>query len=636
MGQQDRLADGAGAGHQEGRSSEEVLQSFTQDLRQLQHELLVQLTRDVERLGAEKARLAIDIDRLRVHRQRLQARQGQIAPRSVDPAVQQWAQQWAKQLARHMGTYLQGTLDRRFDELEQRLFEAGQSPAGPPLPSSEALALSENTDRLVASLDGTLQRLFSGLQRDLGSYESDLARRVMRMRSLQQQGDAVLDVIAQRFDRQLAGDRAGAGPELLQGAGGRDRLPPSSAASTPSSSTPPAAVSGGPVLPVGGWEVHGAPTNGTDGAGSYDGGATQPPSPEGRDPLGAGGDLVPTPGAEKPDWLLAGLLAVLAAITTGAINAALKLLLKGPEPDLLLGSVPVPGVLTPTLGNVLLVLTLRLAVVTAFFPVVMTWLQPSIWAQLRDFWQQGDREQWLPPIVAGFCLFLSQTALYMALGWLPTGVAIALFFIYPVITLAASGPLFGDRLSPVKLLAMAAIAAGLACVAPLQTLTGGGPTLAGTVWAIVAGITFAGYALLSRLGSDRGSPAASTLISFAAAFGFASLSLIVRPVDIAVLEVDPGQWNWLLLGCGGLGLAAIGNIALSDRAVRYGSGALAALASAAAPLITAAVGTLVIQETYGLVQLIGVTLVSLGAIFLSLERNFGPEDGGDEDRPVTF
>jgi|GEM_PF-6822619 len=626
MGQQDRLADGAGAGYQEGRSSEEVLQSFTQDLRQLQHELLVQLTRDVERLGVEKARLAIDIDRLRVHRQRLQARQGQVAPRSMDPAVQQWAQQWAKQLASHMGSYLQGTLDRRFDELEQRLFEAGQNPVGPPLPSSEALALSENTDRLVASLDGTLQRLFSGLQRDLGSYESDLARRVMRMRSLQQQGDALLDVIAQRFDRQLAGDRGGTVPELAEGMG-RDRPP------LPASGGAGVAAAAGPVsdpptpIPVGGWSDSGADSATVDGSGD----AITAGAP------GYGGDLVPTAAPEKPSWLLAGLLAVLAAIATGAINAALKLLLKGPEPDLFLGSVTVPGVLTPTLGNVLLVLTLRLAVVTAFFPVVMTWLQPSIWAQLRDFWQRGDREQWLPPIVAGFCLFLSQTALYMALGWLPTGVAIALFFIYPVITLAASGPLFGDRLSPVKLLAMAAIAAGLACVAPLQTLTSGGPILAGTVWAIVAGLTFAGYALLSRIGSDRGSPAASTLISFAAAFGFASLSLIVRPVDIATLEVDPSQWNWLLIACVGLGFAAIGNIALSDRAVRYGSGALAALASAAAPIVTAAVGTLVIQETYGLVQLVGVALVSLGAIFLSLERSFEPEDGsGEDDRPITF
>ncbi|GAB4349475.1 MAG: hypothetical protein Fur0042_16850 [Cyanophyceae cyanobacterium] len=619
MGQQDRLADGSGAGQQEGRSSEEVLQSFTQDLRQLQHELLVQLTRDVERLGVEKARLAIDIDRLRVHRQRLQARQGQVAPRSMDPAVQQWAQQWAKQLASHMGSYLQGTLDRRFDELEQRLFEASQSPAGPPLPSSEALALSENTDRLVASLDGTLQRLFSGLQRDLGSYESDLARRVMRMRSLQQQGDALLDVIAQRFDRQLAGDRGV--PELGDGMG-RDRvsLPASGGAEIAAGSVSDAPTS----IPVGGWSA--TEPEGIDGTGGI---AAPPP--------GYGGDLVPTAEPEKPSWLLAGLLAVLAAIATGAINAALKLLLKGPEPDLFLGTVTVPGVLAPTLGNVLLVLTLRLAVVTAFFPVVMTWLQPSIWAQLRDFWQRGDREQWLPPIVAGFCLFLSQTALYMALGWLPTGVAIALFFIYPVITLAASGPLFGDRLSPVKLLAMAAIAAGLACVAPLQTLTSGGPILAGTVWAIVAGLTFAGYALLSRIGSDRGSPAASTLISFAAAFGFASLSLIVRPVDIATLEVDPTQWNWLLIACVGLGFAAIGNIALSDRAVRYGSGALAALASAAAPIVTAAVGTLVIQETYGLVQLVGVALVSLGAIFLSLERSFEPEDGsGEDDRPITF
>ena len=625
MGQQDRLTDASGAG-QGGRSSEEVLQSFTQDLRQLQHELLVQLTRDVERLGTEKARLAIDVDRLRVHRQRLQAtQQGQLAPRAIDPSVQQWAQQWAKQLARHMGTYLQGTLDRRFDDLEERLFDASQTPSAPPLPASQALALSENTDRLVASLDGTLQRLFGGLQRDLASYETDLGRRVRRMRTLQQQGDAVLDAIVERFDHQLTGDRAATAqltgtpsPVTTPVTTPEDRARPLPAAAplSPQDVPTPDGTAG-----VEAEEERAAPA--TAAPGTTTGGAT-------------GGGMVPVDRYdEEPAWFAAGLLAVFAAIVTGAINVGLKLLFGGSATDVLFGAVSVPGALAPSLGNVLLVLTLRMAVVTALFPVVMTWLQPTFWQEFRDLWGQGSRDRWLLPVVAGFCLFLSQTALYMAIGWLPTGIAIALFFVYPAVTLAASGPLFGDRLSPLKLLAMAAIAAGLACVAPISTLTGSSTTFAGTVWAVVAGITFAGFALLSRMSRDRGAPAVGTLISFAAAFVFASLSLIMRPVDLAAIEVNPGGWNWLAIGCVALSLAALVNLALSDLAIRFGSAALASLASAAAPVVTAAVGTIAIAEDYSFLQLAGIAFVSLGSIFLSIERSFDSDDDED-DSPVAL
>ncbi|MBC6475490.1 MAG: hypothetical protein GDA48_24030 [Hormoscilla sp. GM102CHS1] len=67
---------------------------------------------------------------------------------------------------------------------------------------------------------------------------------------------------------------------------------------------------------------------------------------------------------------------------------------------------------------------------------------------------------------SGFFLFLSQVCIYIAIGNIPIGVALTLFFIYPIVTVLASWGMFGDRPTIIRIIAMFVIGWGCTIALP--------------------------------------------------------------------------------------------------------------------------------------------------------------------------
>ncbi|MEM9244355.1 MAG: hypothetical protein AAGA67_01225, partial [Cyanobacteria bacterium P01_F01_bin.153] len=375
------------------------LQELTQELRELQQALLLQLAEDVQRLGAEKARLTIDIDRLQLYRQRLEQGEGAIAqeslPRDIEageaalgPNAKEWAQRWAQQLAQHMGQYLNEALQERFE------------PPTPPIESGDAdvngldLGSLSRTDRALASLEYRVETVLQGLQRDLDTYESDLVQRLNRMHSLQQQGELVLQSLVHRLEevwvRDAEAEAEHQGQQDDQGSQSTQQRGTSSVSpispDTTSSNTFSDTSLGGQ------WYLG---QNSEQDQQQLQGRSPLPdlvfppalapvsslPSVPGESnlspdwPPGVAPDVTPdlSPGTsaivptKSVDVVLSGLaLGLLSTVILALFNGTLKVLFQGVGP--LWWSSPSPAVLPPTGGNILLVLALRTLVVLLIFP----------------------------------------------------------------------------------------------------------------------------------------------------------------------------------------------------------------------------------------------------------------------------
>lgn len=280
------------------------------------------------------------------------------------------------------------------------------------------------------------------------------------------------------------------------------------------------------------------------------------------------------------------------------------------------------GVLNPSWGNVLLISFLRLAIVLLLLPGIALWLYPSFWQDLRQFTAPRNRSLQRNLIGSGICLFFSQVFVYRAIGFLPTAVAISLFFIFPVFTLLGDWILFKSRSTPTRWAIGAIVLLGcLFCLLNRGTVDDN--FTHGTLGALAAGAAFTGYVLLAQRCGNKLHPIPFSFVNFL-------ISLILSGVGVAIatanamgnLEVPSGQ-EWTIVGWSvGLGGLSVLSYLFNTLAIRSSGTTLSSLVGATLPMLTALFGWFLANEVLQNQQIFGMVLVTVGAIGLSLERLF--------------
>ena len=510
MGTQDNQPPPFGSG--ETRPADEILSSVMQELEAFHCQMKEQMSQDIQRLQADKLRLIEDIESLQMEYRRLQSQQFQALSDRIPPNPA-----WLKQLTQIVARNVEQALIARINQIKA----ASDSPLLASDPSG-FVPLSDPNDEnisnreLEAVLETSLNHTFQALQQELNHYQSDLSRRLNNMQTLEQQVETLLETIIVRLQQQaeiptLPGDNQ---PRELSGSILSRALPAAKVASTQQRQAP--------VLEQ-----------------------------------------------KSSNSVQFGLfLALLSAVSLSLFNVCLKILLKGPAPREIFGLFSLEGIIAPGIGNSLLILLLRLIVVMALMPMVATFLYPPVWTDLRRFCYSGDRRLMLKVIGSGFFLFLSQVAIYVAIGEIPTGIAITIFFIYPIVTVIASWALFGDRPTLIRVMAMITIlAGGILCLpAPNPNIAMGNVQL-GVIASICAGVAFAGFTLLTQIATTKLHPIPFTLVNFATVFVFSALSLMVLPENLGV-RLEPGVWNILIIGGVVLGVLTLSSYLLNIFAVR--------------------------------------------------------------------
>ncbi|MEG4853780.1 EamA family transporter [Microcoleus sp. B5-D4] len=574
---------------EEVQSAEEVLHSVMQELDALHQNVKGQLNQDITRLQTEKNHLIEDIEDLREQYRKLQSQQME----SLSGRYIQQQQLWLKQLAQVLAHNLQDLLVQRFNELSANSGNSLSSPIPSgefpiPLPPSN---YDERASQLLAALDERIDRSFQMLEQDLSSYESELSVRLNNMQTLERQGEELLQNLVNRIREELEEEE-----EYLEN--------PFDAQDSYVEESTNSVNSVRPQL-------------------------LQPtPVERPREAVPAPSSVPSTASAKAPSVQTGLVLALSSAVVLSLFNVCLRILIKGKTPRVVFGLFEFPGVVTPGFGNSLLILLMRLIVVMALMPILATFLYPSVWKDIRRLFQSGDRALWSKVLGSAFFLFLSQVLIYLAIGNIPAGIAITIFFIYPIVTVLGSWILFGSRPSTVGLLAIFGITVGLilagwpSFAAPAP---GGGNVGVGVAAALASGITFAGYVLLTQMAAGKLHPIPFSLVNFAAIFVFSSLSLWVPLSENFSPKIDQNVWPGLILGGVVLGVLTLFSYLLNNFAIRFAGAALASVIGTLGPAMTALFGFLIINEKLQPVAILGMAVVTLSVAAMSVERIVAPQ-----------
>lgn len=592
MGQLDNRPENSGP--TDPREMETLLRSMTHELRDIQQNLVVQLAQDMARLQVEQSRLTADMQRLQSQQQQLQSKQIQAAPGR--PMVQQ--QQWTKQLAQVMASQLQSELSERFKQLAaspapQSLSGAPPNPGLPPQ-QPPANNFNDNAYRLLASLDTTLNTTFKTLQQELSSYQSSLSQQLSRMHSLQQQGEVILETLVDRLIEQLQEEASNVQTTAEIVTGGRQGLPvgriPTASADRQTGVAPPSTPS----------EPRDA-----ERAAIAEPRPAPPATP------------APTPAAEGNVFVTGLILALLSSITISFQNIITRVIL---SPQSLFGFWE-GQILSPGAGNSLLILAMRMFLVVPLMGFVLApILYPNTW---RDIKQLGNPEKrgslWIV-VGSGLFLFMSQFFIYIALGNIPTGVAITLFFIFPPITAVLAWLIFGSR--PTFIFALATLTIYIGCfltVSAKLTQGASGNLVLGALTAIASGLTFAGYVILTQLSARKLKlhPAPFSVVNFSVILVFALIFVLLN-----IFPWNVAEENWGALWGGTLVLAATTLIgyALNNFAIPMIGPSLASVVAATGPGLTSLMALMFIGEQLGLNEWLGVMIVTVWVLGISVDN----------------
>lgn len=280
-----------------------------------------------------------------------------------------------------------------------------------------------------------------------------------------------------------------------------------------------------------------------------------------------------------------------------------------------LGLFETGGFVEPTLQNSFLLMLMRTLLVVPLMAALLSSLYPPAWKDIAALKQPTQRPLLVRSLTGGVLMFLYLALLYISIGLIPTGIALTLFFTYPVFTIALSWKLFGDRPSTFRWVIMGFVLLGSALTIP-QTQSAISPqSWLGIVMGVASGLTYALYTVNAQKSFEAIHPAPFTWISFATTLVLSTVCLLVWPVPHRELA-------WTALWIGGL-LSAIVTFAghlLNNIGIRRIGAATASMIGATNPALTVVLAWLTIQETLNAVQLLGVVVVTLSVALLGRER----------------
>ncbi|MEL6457157.1 MAG: EamA family transporter [Cyanobacteria bacterium J06621_15] len=598
-------------------SAESALRAVTEELQIIQRNLLKSLQDDVKRLQGEKIRLADDIKRLQEEKEQLQG------GRQIDE-LQVLMRQLAQVLGNHISVQLQTSLERLVNQ---------QSTGNTTLQSG---VYTQTQDQESESISNAFNNAFNTLQQDLENYQSNLSQQLSRMSLQQEQGEAILVELVNRLKQELQDtskqniqielpvdeqseevDYVEDSPEIeedtLQQKPSSNLLEEFPRVIRPVEDTTTATST-----------VRGANVSLPD-TSSQAAPETTRLSTTSQPPLNQQIDVF----KQRPKGLL---LIVLSTVATSIYNVAIKAIFQ--PSSQIFGVFDLEQLISPTLGNCLFVLMLRMLVVVPMMLVLAPILHPRVWNDLQNLIDSVKRNSnssnpttrrvLMLSVISGCFLFLSQVMLYLSIGQVVTGMAIALLFVYPIVSGILSWLLFRDVPSKFRAFAYAMIVLGIVLVLGGSS-SGTGNVSLGSITGIFAGISFAFYVILTRICASRLHPVSFTLINFATMLFLCFIGLCF----IIIFLPLPSSWSLvlnstnfleLILSTFILGVLTLCGYLLNNFGIRKLGATRAGLISSTVPTLTVIVAGIIIQETLPLTQIIGVLLVTFGAAAFSIEK----------------
>jgi len=208
----------------------------------------------------------------------------------------------------------------------------------------------------------------------------------------------------------------------------------------------------------------------------------------------------------------------------------------------------------------------------------------------------------------GFCQALDYVAFFQSLSRLPVGVATSLFYVYPALTALLGWAVLRERFSRRTGLALVSAVVGAALVSGLAEARAS-ISWAGVAWALIAAVSYAGYALLVKVAVRERPP--EHVLFYSLVFILAFL-LLAQPAGGGALFVarPAAAWGVFLLLAIGPTLLGYGLFTLALKRVDLTRASVVATLEPALASLLALVG---LGERLAASQILGLLLVVLGA-----------------------
>ncbi|NJN20750.1 MAG: EamA family transporter [Leptolyngbya sp. RL_3_1] len=299
------------------------------------------------------------------------------------------------------------------------------------------------------------------------------------------------------------------------------------------------------------------------------------------------------------------------------IQNVLVRVLFSPQPVMGLGLIG--GYVSPTLSNSFLLLFLRMLLAVPLMAVFSIGVYPKIWADLRQLTHPSQRRSLLHALGGGGLMFTYLALLYLSIGLVTTGVAMTLFFTFPIFTALFAWRLFGHRPSQFQWGIIALVIMGSALTVPLTS-----PTLAfslssgrflGILFGVLAGVAYALYTINAQKSFEHIHPVPFTWISFATALLLSGGCLIFGRAPQPDLAWTP-LWIGSLLS----GLVTFAGHVLYNSGIRLVGATTAAMVGTINPALTVILAWVAIQESLTPLQTTGVGIVTLSVAALSQHK----------------
>jgi drug/metabolite transporter (DMT)-like permease len=282
---------------------------------------------------------------------------------------------------------------------------------------------------------------------------------------------------------------------------------------------------------------------------------------------------------------------------------------------LVLGLFVLGGYVKPDLQNSFLLMFMRMLLVVPLMASLAFKLYPSAGKEFQELFTRERFDVLIQAFVCGILMFVYIAALYVAIGLIPTGVALTLFFTYPVFTALLAWKFFGDRPTFFRWLVMGIILIGGVLTIPQSSSNYSSNNIAiGTFASLSAGVVYAFYNVIAQKCMERFHPVPFTWISFASTLLLSGVSLLLS--SPANFQLD---WTPLWIGSIFSGVISFIGHTLNNSGIRMIGATKASIVGSSSPALTALVAWATISESLSLIQSLGIAVVSLGIALLSGE-----------------
>jgi drug/metabolite transporter (DMT)-like permease len=308
-----------------------------------------------------------------------------------------------------------------------------------------------------------------------------------------------------------------------------------------------------------------------------------------------------------------GILTVLlSAFVLSFHNVTVRVLF---SEHLVLGLFLLGGYVKPDLQNSLLLMFMRMLLVVPLMALLAFKLYPSAGKELRDLFRRERTDVLLQALGCGVLMFVYIALLYVGLGLIPTGIAMTLFFTYPVFTALLAWKFFGERPTLFRWLVMVIILGGGVLTIPQSSTAYTSDAITTGIFASVgSGVVYAFYKVTAQKCLEKFHPVPFTWISFTCTLLFSGISLLFSSPSTTQLD-----WTPLWIGSIFSGLVSFVGHTFNNVGIRMIGATKASIVGASSPALTVLVAWVTISETLNLIQSLGIGIVTLGITLLSGE-----------------